>query len=390
MVPRRQGRTAPRGRAVRRVATWLAVASAVAVFLPFPAAPPVALLLAVLAALVLDRAVLRVGVRFGVALAVLSGAALAGAAVASSSGPTRGLAVAVTVLLRLLVLTLLTGLAARSISAEDLLATSARLGLDRLGLVVGLALNALPRLAEATREVWIAHRVRRRGRWSAVVGTPALAEVLLAHTGRIAAEAAAAAALRGHASRIASFPALAEPAPPLVVVSGRPGCGKTSSVLEAVTAMRTDGFRIAGFVQPARRREGETLAIWIHDLVTGEETLLADRVEPGSGEAGTRFRFHDGGWLAARAALARARVGDWLVIDELGPVELRGRGHLEVARAAATRPDLAGALIVVRRNLVPALLDALSLVPAAVVDLEAIPVGKRAAALRDAIDHAQR
>jgi len=161
-------------------------------------------------------------------------------------------------------------------------------------------------------------------------------------------------------------------------------------VLETVAALRAAGLRIAGFVQPALRRDGETVAISVRDLVTGEETRLAERAEPDSGEAGTRFRFHEGGWLAARAALARAGAGDWLVIDELGPVELRGGGHLEAARAAVLRQDLAGVVVVVRRSLVPALLDALSLAPAAVVDLGEIPADERAAALRDAIDRAVR
>ncbi len=375
---------------MRRLAVWLAVAAAVVVFLPLPAAPPAALLLAVVATLILDRAVLRVAVGFGAVLAVASGAALAGAAVAWSVGPTRGLVVAVIVLIRLLVLTMLTGLAARSVSAEDLLAATARLGLGRLGLVLGLSLNALPRLVEAAGEVWIAHRVRRPGRWSAAAAAPRLVEVLLAHTGRIASEAAVAAALRGHAARARRTPDPAAGAPPLVVVSGRPGCGKTSAVLEAVAGMRTSGLCVSGFVQPARRRDGATVAIAVRDLVTGGETPLADRVVAGAGDAGTSFRFHEDGWRAACAALARADAGDWLVIDELGPVELRGRGHLQVARAAINRMDLAGVVVVVRRSLVPALLDALGLTPSAVVDLTQIPLRQRAATLRDAVDRARR
>lgn len=375
---------------MRRLAAWLAVAAAVAIFLPIPAAPAIGLLLAVLAAWILDPAVLRLGARVGVVLAVVFAAAVAGAAVAWSAGPARGLAAAATVLLRLLVLMLLAGLAARSISAEDLLAATSRLGLGRLGLVLGLALNALPRLVEASREVWIAHRVRRPGRWATVAAAPGLAEVLLAHTGRIASEAAAAAALRGHAAPVAMRPDRSTPAPPLVVVSGRPGCGKTSAVLEAVAALRASGSGVAGFVQPARRREGVTVAITVRDLATGEETALAQRVDLGAGDAGTSFRFHDEGWRAARAALARARAGDWLVLDELGPVELRGRGHLAVARSAATRSELAGVLIVVRRSLLPALLDALRVAPTVVVDLGEVPDGQRADVLQKAIDSARR
>ena len=70
--------------------------------------------------------------------------------------------VATAMALRLVVLVIFAGLLARNIDAEALLLAGERLGLERLGLTLGLALNVLPQLMESTRQVLVAWRVRRR------------------------------------------------------------------------------------------------------------------------------------------------------------------------------------------------------------------------------------
>jgi nucleoside-triphosphatase THEP1 len=58
-----------------------------------------------------------------------------------------------------------------------------------------------------------------------------------------------------------------------------------------------------------------------------------------------------------------------MIVDELGPVELRGEGHMPAVRSALASPDLRGAVVVVRRTLVPTLLDTLDLTDAVIVDV---------------------
>ena len=59
-----------------------------------------------------------------------------------------------------------------------------------------------------------------------------------------------------------------------------------------------------------------------------------------------------------------------MIVDELGPVELRGQGHMRAVRRALAMPDLRAAVVVVRRHLVPALLAELEASDAVVVDVE--------------------
>ena len=64
------------------------------------------------------------------------------------------------------------------------------------------------------------------------------------------------------------------------------------------------------------------------------------------------------------------RDGTAVIIDELGPVELRSQGHMPAVRDALAVTGLRGAIIVVRRALVPALLAELEASDAIVVDVE--------------------
>ena len=366
------------GRPGRPAAGWTAVTPAVAIVLAAAVAASfstrieivaVAAVVAVAAARIADRGAFRRVLRVGLVLGAVFAAAAATAAVAWASGLERGLMIGGTVLLRLVVLGTVAAVVARSVDAEKVLRLTSRFGMERLGLVFGLALNSLPHLSETTSTVWSAHRVRSGGRWSALRRLPSLAEVLLAHTARVADQAAAAAALRGHT-------ALSRAAAPLVtkartvVVTGPAGSGKTPLVTSVVEELGERGIPVAGFLQPAILSDGEKIGFRIQDAATGETVELARRVPPGDGKFGTSFTFLDEGFDLGRRALQQIAPGSVLVIDELGPVELRGDGHWPAVERALTSFDIGGLVVVVRRTLVPALVEALDAADVVLVDLE--------------------
>ena len=339
---------------------------------------------AVVAALWLDRGSIRAVLRFSLVTGAVFAAAVASAAVTWMSGWERGLGVGGTVLLRLVVLATTAAVVARHVDAEGLLRAAKRLRLERLGLLLGLALNALPHLSRTAATVWTAHRVRSGGRWSSMRRLPELAEVLLAHTARTADRAAAAAALRGHT---ALTRATAPPASSVrvVVVAGRPGSGKTPTMAAAADELVRRGVSVAGFLQPAIVEDGRKVGFRLRDVVSGDSAELARRVAQGSGMHGTSFVFNEAGFELGRRALAGATAGVILVVDEIGPVELRGGGHWPGLRRALATPGLGGALVAVRRALVPSLLDALDATDAVIVDLESDSVDDAAAVLVEAI-----
>jgi nucleoside-triphosphatase THEP1 len=363
---------------MRRVGGWLLAVAFVTCLLPRPLAPVSALVMAVLGAWLVDRAVLRAVLRLGMALAIALAAAITGAVVAWSAGPTRGLVVGGALLLRLLVLVITAGTLARVVNADTIIRVTRRVGMERIGLVLGLSLNVLPRLVTAAHEAWLAMQVRARGSggrsvgavwWRLLSSLPQLAEVVLAHTARLAEEAAAAAALRGHAGVFSGTGAVAVPAP-IVVVTGPTGSGKTTTVEAAVAELTAAGTQVAGFVQPGLWEEKDKVGFLIRDVATGEQMPLARRVDHDSGDHGTGFRFDEAGLALARQALRRACSGAVLVVDELGPMELRGHGHMRAVRKALSVNGLAGVVVVVRRHLVPALLAALDAENAVIVDVQ--------------------
>jgi nucleoside-triphosphatase THEP1 len=168
-----------------------------------------------------------------------------------------------------------------------------------------------------------------------------------------------------------------------VIVTGRPGAGKTPAICAAADALSRLGVPVAGFVQiPVWEPAGKG-GYRVRDVASGEERTLAVKVGDGRGQHGTPFRFEPAGFSFARAAVGRAGRGTILVLDELGPVELRGGGHMATVRLALARPAVAAALVTVRPALIPTFLAALAVPSAVIVNVEGL--ADPAVALLDAL-----
>lgn len=354
----------------RLAAVLLAVAAAVVLF----GQPEYALwasLIALTAAWVLDPPAVRTGFRFGVVLAIIFAACITAAVVAWAEGPEKGMTLGGMVLLRLSVLTAAAAVIVRNVDVEWILKAADRAGFERLGLVFGLSLNTLPHLIEVAGDVWTAHRVRNRNTADKLRRLPGLGVVLLAHTARIAEDAAAAASLRGHSALTRPGVILTLPVR-TVVVTGSPGGGKTAAVLRVAELLGGNGVPVAGFAQLGELEDGRKVGFRVRDLVSGEQVQLASLAGREGGDFGTRFVFAADGFALGRSALDRAVPRGVVIVDELGPVELRGGGHMPAVLKAMQVPDLAGAVVVVRRSLVPSFLAALKATDAVVIDVEAL------------------
>jgi nucleoside-triphosphatase len=133
-----------------------------------------------------------------------------------------------------------------------------------------------------------------------------------------------------------------------VLVTGRPGIGKTTAVLRAVGELRKAGLRVGGFVSREERKGGVRTGFVIVDLETSEEAYLA-RV----GEGGPRIgkyvvlvgELERVGVAAIRRALQSAQV---VVIDEIGPMELLSQSFKQAVAGALNSPKPVVATIHVR------------------------------------------
>lgn len=145
-----------------------------------------------------------------------------------------------------------------------------------------------------------------------------------------------------------------DPGPRLALLTGGRGSSKTRWCLALLDAARAAGLAVAGVVSPPVYGQGRKVAIDLVDAAGGERRRLADKPPPGErGTAGLGWHF-DAETLAWGSALLERRAAcDLLLIDELGPLEFRGKGGFRAAFDAVAAQRYRLAIVVIR----PELLD---------------------------------
>ena len=143
-----------------------------------------------------------------------------------------------------------------------------------------------------------------------------------------------------------------------LLVLGEPGSGKTSWCRRYIDSCRKRGSSVGGILCPAIERQGQRVGSNAVDLFTGQEIPFArlSRSKPSSeGEKVGDYTISRDGILFARAAIKRAIENrcDLVVIDEVGPLELSGKGLMPAVEFALA--SAANVLIVVRSSLKEAL-----------------------------------
>lgn len=123
------------------------------------------------------------------------------------------------------------------------------------------------------------------------------------------------------------------------LITGRPGSGKTSVVKDAVELLRERGLRAGGIYCPEIRERGERLGFKMVDLMTGEERILAHVNQP-SGPRVSKYRVNVANVdELSEAAIGRAlREADFVVIDEIAPMEMHSEGFRRAVLTALDSP----------------------------------------------------
>lgn len=149
--------------------------------------------------------------------------------------------------------------------------------------------------------------------------------------------------------------------------------------------VRVLGWQVAGVLAEGHWEKGRRSGFSLVDLGDGRRTRLADRAKH-AGTAGLPYIFHAEGVAAGRRALALSRCAgaDLVVVDEVGALELGGRGWAECLAPLLTQVD-AWHLWVVQSARLEAVCRHWHLSPVLVVDASrAGGVDRMVAAIQDA------
>ncbi|RLE75205.1 MAG: NTPase [Thermoprotei archaeon] len=110
---------------------------------------------------------------------------------------------------------------------------------------------------------------------------------------------------------------------PKILVTGRPGIGKTTVVRRVAELCSRAGLKAGGMVTYEVREGGRRVGFKILDLMTGEEGVLAWVGLPGRLRVGRYTVSLEGLEGVGVRAIRRALEGaDVVIIDEIGPMEL--------------------------------------------------------------------
>jgi len=109
----------------------------------------------------------------------------------------------------------------------------------------------------------------------------------------------------------------------IILLTGRPGVGKTSVLLRATEELKSRGLKVGGMISREVREGGFRVGFEILDLATGRKGWLAHVEQPSGPRIGKyRVNLDDLNRVGAASIREAVRNADIVVVDEIGPMEL--------------------------------------------------------------------
>jgi len=121
----------------------------------------------------------------------------------------------------------------------------------------------------------------------------------------------------------------------LLFISGRPGIGKTTVLLNIADKLKEMGFTVGGMISREARQEGTRVGFEIVDFAAGSRGWLA-RVNQSTGPKVGKYRVNiqDLDAIGVKAIQTALRESSTVVVDEIGPMELFSEAFVQVIKDA--------------------------------------------------------
>lgn len=137
--------------------------------------------------------------------------------------------------------------------------------------------------------------------------------------------------------------------PRIALLAGEKGVGKTTWVLGLPDELKKFSKKAFGIATPKAVTDGNITGIWAVDLAAGQKKMLAEKDDlPGNRIGQWRF-LHEGIEFFEETCDPKKQSGI-AIIDEIGPMELEGRGLVKTVDNLVNGRYVC-ALVVVRKEL---------------------------------------
>ena len=119
----------------------------------------------------------------------------------------------------------------------------------------------------------------------------------------------------------------------LYALTGRPGCGKTTAALRIVEGLKRRGARVEGMYTEEMRVGGRRVGFRVKRIGGGEGTLAHVELRGGPRIGKYVVNLRDLEEVGVAAILDGLRGADFVVVDEVGPMELFSQRFKDAVRS---------------------------------------------------------
>ena len=118
----------------------------------------------------------------------------------------------------------------------------------------------------------------------------------------------------------------------LYALTGRPGCGKTTAVLRIVEGLMDRNIRVDGMYTVELRVGGRRVGFKVRRIGGGEGTLAHVNLRTSHRIGRYYVNLRDLEEVGVKAILEGVREADFIVVDEVGPMELLSKGFRDAVK----------------------------------------------------------
>lgn len=137
----------------------------------------------------------------------------------------------------------------------------------------------------------------------------------------------------------------------IIILAGSVHSGKTTLLKKVVCELKRQKYKVDGFLSEAVWTREETVGYDLFDLKKERSIPLIRRTGEEEWQKIGSYFFIPQSLAEAEKIILRGKEADILVVDEVGPLELSGRGFWPALKQVVFQP-LTSYILVIRKNII--------------------------------------